>query len=218
MNIGIIGAMDKEIKNFIEMYDLKKVEEDIYIGVYNTNKIVLVKSGIGKVNAAIMTQYIIDKYSIDYIINSGCAGSLTDKVNIMDIIIASNVGYHDFTPIRIMEESTPDNGNIKTDKKLFDLTIDSVNELNYNYVVGSITSGDMFVTSSEMRDSIYSRTNALAVDMESGSIGHTCRKNNIPFIIIRTISDFADGVEEREEEAADKSSLLVEQIIKKLNN
>jgi len=89
-------------------------------------------------------------------------------------------------------------------------------ENNIKYHIGGIASGDCFVTSSEMRDDIYSRTNSLAVDMESASIGHISKKNNVPFIIIRSISDFADGVEEKEEQAANISAIITKDFIDKM--
>lgn len=215
MTIGIIAAMDKEIKKYQEIFDLTKTNNqlDIYEGVYENKKIILCLSGIGKVNAAITTQYLIDTYHPNYIINSGCAGSLIKSVKVLDTILVDYACYHDFTPIRIMKSCTPDNGKIKTDQELLNKAKTILEEKEVIYHIGGITSGDCFVTSSEMRDDIYSRTNALAVDMESASIGHTAKKNNIPFLIIRSISDFADGIEEQEEQAANISALLVKEII-----
>lgn len=218
MKIGIIGAFDEEIEKFIEMFDL--IEEDnknIYLGNYNNKELVIAKSGIGKVNSGSMTQYIIDKYEVDYIINSGCAGSLTEDVKVMDVVISSYVTYHDFKPERIMNYSLPDNGHVLADEKLIEITKNCLDKFDsIKYYVGPICSGDSFVTNSEQRDEIRNSTNALAVDMESGSIGHISRKNDVPFICIRTISDFADGVEDREKEAAYKSSNLVKKIIDNL--
>ncbi len=220
MIIGIIGAFDAEIEKFIEMYDLKKDEsttKDVYIGNYKDKKLVVSRSGIGKVNSAAMTQYIIDKYNISLVINSGCAGSLINKVKIMDVVLSSYVTYHDFTPTRIMEFSMPDNGKVLASTNLIHKSEDALKKLEVdNYFIAPIASGDCFVTDSNMRDDIYKRTGAYAVDMESASIGHICRLNNIPFISLRTISDFSDGAEDFEVIAAYKSSQLVNEIIKSL--
>lgn len=217
MTIGIIAAMDKEIKKYQEMFELEKTNEqlNIYEGNYLGKNIVLCLSGIGKVNAAAITQYLIDQYHPNIIINSGCAGSLTEKVKVLDTIIASFVTYHDFTPIRIMESCVPDNGLIQTSKNIIQDLEFILKEQNIPYHIGGIASGDCFVTSSDMRDDIYSRTQCLAVDMESASIGHIARKNGIPFIIIRSISDFADGATEQEEQAANISALLTQKYIEK---
>ena len=99
------------------------------------------------------------------------------------------------------------------------LAHDAVEELeSYNYHEGPIASGDCFVTDSELRDSIRLSTGCLAVDMESASIGHISKRNNVPFISIRTISDFADGQDDFEDIAAYKSSYLVNHMIEKLNS
>ena len=218
MTIGIIAAMDKEIKKYKEIFDLELVNEtlNIFEGSYNDKKIVLCLSGIGKVNAASTTQYLIDKYEPNIIINSGCAGSLTENVKVLDTIVASYVTYHDFSPVRIMEACVPDNGLVRTNINIINNLERILKENNINYHIGGIASGDCFVTSSEMRDDIYTRTKCLAVDMESASIGHISKKNNVSFIIIRSISDFADGVEEQEEQAANISAIITKNFINEL--
>lgn len=219
MTIGIIGAFDKEIEKIIDIFKLEREENNkriIYKGTFQNKNLIICNSGIGKTNSASITQYIIDKYNVAIIINSGCAGSLKSSVKIMDIIISSYVTYHDFTPTRIMNFSTPDNGKIKANKNLIKLAEKALKETNNKYLVAPITSGDCFVTNNVLRDTIYQNTKAVCVDMESASIGHVARLNNIPFIAIRTISDFSDGIDNFEEEAALKSSEIVSEIIKKI--
>jgi len=221
MVIGIIGAFDPEIDKYIDMYNMQKEDNnrfDIYVGYFNDKKIVMIKSGVGKVNAAIATQYLIDNYKIEYLINSGCAGSISEKVNIMDVVIADVVTYHDFKPIRIMESYVPERGLIKPDPILVNITKDVINNIkNINYHVGVICTGDSFIEAEEMRNQINSLVGlVLAVDMESAAIGHACKINKIPFLIIRTISDNADGVENFEEEASYQSSYIVKEIVEYL--
>lgn len=220
MTIGLIAAMDKEIKKYQELFTLKSLDSKfpIYEGNCQNHRILLCVSGIGKVNAAIITEYLIEHYQIDIIINSGCCGSLTEQGKILDTILASFVTYHDFNPLRIMESCVPNKGRITTDKTLMELAQRILKEQNISYLVGGITSGDCFVTSSKMRDEIFSKTNCIGVDMESTSIGHACSLNKVPFLIIRTISDFADGIEEQEEKAASISALLVKELINNLSN
>lgn len=217
MTIGIICAMEKEMKKYQEMFDFIKIDEDFDIleGHVFNNKILLCLSGIGKVNASITTQYLIDHYHPDYIINSGCSGSLIENVKVLDTILVEFACYHDFSPIRIMESCVPDNGKIKVDSRLFAIAKDVLEKEKISYHIGGITSGDCFVTSNTMRDDIYHRTNCLTVDMESASIAHTARKNQVPFLILRSISDFADGVEEQEEQAANIAAIVVKEIISK---
>lgn len=218
MKIAIIGAMEKEVIEYRNIYDMKLInqEKKLYIGSNNQNEIYLVESGIGKVNAASTTQYMIDKHDIDIVISSGCAGSLTSRVKVFDTIISDYVAYHDFYPKRIMEISTPNNGMIKADDKLIKMAKEVLENRNAPYHIGNIASGDCFVTDSNVRDSIYNETEALAVDMESASIGHICAANKVPFISLRVISDFADGVEEEEEKAARIASQTIVDLINNL--
>lgn len=220
MIIGIIGAFAEETEKLIELFKLKKddsTSREIYIGYHNDKKLVVCNSGIGKVNSAAMTQFIIDHYQVSLIINSGCAGSLLSKVKIMDVILSNYVTYHDFNPTRIMEFSTPENGKITASSTLITKAEEALKKSDIeNYYIAPITSGDCFVTDAKMRDDIYKRTGAYAVDMESASIGHICKLNSIPFLSLRTISDFSDGVENFEVIAAYKSSHLVKEIIEML--
>ena len=94
--------------------------------------------------------------------------------------------------------------------------VDALKKENVNYYVSPITSGDCFVTDSKVRDEIYNRTKATIVDMESASIGHISRKNNVPFVCIRTVSDFADGNDDFEKEAGERSTEIVKKIIENL--
>ena len=174
MVIGIIGAFDEEVEKFIEVFKLKKEQDviwDIYLGEYQEKKLVVCRSGIGKVNSGAMTQYLIDYFHVDLIINSGCAGSLLSKVKIMDVILSNYVTYHDFQPTRIMEYSVPEQGKVSASTKLIHI---------------------------------------------ADSIGHICKLNHIPFLSVRTISDFSDGEEDFEVIAAYKSSQLVKIMIEAL--
>lgn len=215
MKVAIIGAMDKEIERYLELYDVELVNENRKI--YISGNIVIASSGIGKVNSAMMTGHLIDKYDVDVIISSGCAGSLTDDLNVLDVVIPPYVTYHDFFPERVMRYSTPDEGKIKVDEKLIKVFKETINEMaNVHYVETPICSGDCYVTDNAMAKSIIERTGATVVDMESASIAHVSRKNNISFITIRTISDFADGNDELEKQAADISSEIIFKCIEKL--
>lgn len=219
MKIAIIGAFDEEIEKLVNIYSLKKENnKNIYIGKFNNTKLVVANSGIGKVNASMTTQYIIDKYNPNYIINSGCAGSLDKKFKIMDIIVSSYVTYHDFLPFRIMELQVPDKGKIKASEKLINVAKNSLDKLGINnYYIDIIATGDCFVTDEIMRNKIKKLTEAAAVDMESACIGHVAKVNNIEFISIKTLSDFSDGNDDFETEAAYKSSLIVKEMIELLS-
>ena len=215
MKIAIICAMDKEIEKYLELYNPKLVDEQRKI--YVETNVVIAESGIGKVNSAMMTQHLIDKYNVDVIISSGCAGSLTNDLNVLDVIIPSYVTYHDFLPERVMRYSVPDEGNLQVDKQLRGIFKEIISNMdNVNYVETPICSGDCYVTDAETAKNIVDRTGATVVDMESASIAHVARKNNIPFITIRTISDFADGNDDKEKQAADISSGIIYKCIEKI--
>ncbi len=214
--IGVIGAMQNEIEKLIEKYDLKKdkINKDIYVNTFNDKSIVVAMSGVGKVNSAAMTQYIIDNYEVDAIINSGVAGGINNNIKVMDIIISDYVTYHDFEPISIMESYVPDKGKIKANTILVSLAQKVINDMNItNAHYAPICSGDAFVQDEVLKNNIHLRTGAVCVDMESASIAHTCSMNGIPFISIRTISDMADGGDYFEDIAAYKSSEFVSKLV-----
>lgn len=215
MIIAIIGAMDKEIESLIEMYDACVIDESRKI--YKSKNIIIAGSGIGKVNAAMTTQHLIDKYGVDVVISSGCAGSLSKQLNIFDVIIPKYVTYHDFLPERVMRYSVPDEGKIKVDENLIKIFNEIADEIGgVNVVETAICSGDCYVTDDIKAQEIINRTGAKVVDMESASIAHVCRNNNIPFITIRTISDFADGNDDFERQAAEISGKIISKSIEKL--
>lgn len=128
MVIGVIGAFDEEVEKFMEMFQLKKEDNtiwDVYLGDFNNKHLVVCRSGIGKVNSGAMTQYLIDHYRVDLVINSGCAGSLLSKVKIMDVVLSSYVTYHDFRPTRIMEYSVPELGKVSASTRLIHIAEDA---------------------------------------------------------------------------------------------
>ena len=218
MKIAVIGAMPKEISLLVEYYKAVKMNGnfDLYKAKNQGCEIIISGCGCGKVNAAMNTQYLIDMEKPDIIINTGCAGSLIQQVKVMDTVVSDTITYHDFLPIRVMQGNSPDQGKMKCDEKLTNITIEIIKSLNLPYHIGGVCSGDCFVTNANQRDQIQMETKAICVDMESGSIAHVCRKNNIPFIVIRSISDFSDGVEEKEKEAAERSNQIVIKLIEQL--
>lgn len=212
MKIAIIGAMEKEVQMYLKRYNPNLVDSKRKI--YETDSIIIAESGIGKVNAAMLTQHIIDKYDVDIIISTGCAGSLSNNLNVLDVIIPQYVTYHDFLPERVMRYSVPDEGNIIIDEKLRDAFKKTIEKIgNINYVETPICSGDCYVTDSVTAKQIIERTGSNVVDMESAAIAHVAKKNDIPFITIRTISDFADGNDELEEAAANNSYNIIHKYV-----
>ena len=194
MNIGLIFAMKEELEatinkmNFIKKHCI--FELNIFECELNNKKCFLIESGIGKVNAARATQVIIDKMEIDYIINVGVAGSVSKDVKKCDIVIAKDLVQHDYDLTSFNREKgvIPNVGKyIKCDEKLLHIA-QSVN-INNRKVVGTIASGDIFVSEESMGKKINSKFNALCVEMEGAAIAQVCYLCNKPFIVIRSISD-----------------------------
>ncbi len=218
MKIVIVGAMDKELDNYLNIFSMNKVSSlvDIYTANYLEHIIYVVKCGIGKVNSSYMTQYIIDNFKPDLIINSGCCGALKGEINLLDFVLADSLCYHDFYPQRICDVATFGNNLIMVNKDLLNIARKVVENKNVNLHIGKIASGDNFVTDIKTKEDIYKRTHALAVDMESASIAQVCKVSNIPFLIIRVVSDNCDGIDDFEKEASDLSSLIVKEVIDNL--
>ena len=177
----------------------------------------------GKVNAAIATQILISKFEVTHIILTGVAGALNRELEIGDIVISSEVAYHDVAN-GILTKYHPWMEDIyfRPDVELLKLceNISKSLSLNSKCYIGRIITGEAFITHNE-REILIEKFNPLCVDMESASVAHTCYVNNIPFIVIRAMSDIADeNGSEAFESNIDKVALdsikLVEELIKKL--
>lgn len=223
--IGIIGAMEEEIQSIKPNIDIISTKNivglDFYMGKMGKNNVVLVRSGIGKVNAAICTQVLIDLYAVDYIINVGVAGGINKELKIGDIVIASNVMHHDIDTtffgdeigtIPRMEESC-----FKSDEELIEIATKACETENLSQVyIGRIVSGDQFICDIDKKNKIDLHFKPYCVDMESAAIGHTSYLNKIPFIVIRSISDGSDENNEYEnffKQSAIKASAIVQKMV-----
>ena len=205
--IAIIGAMDCEIETFksllMDIEEIDYCDLVIFIGKYNNNKIILAKSGVGKVNAALNTQYIIDNYKPNYIINTGVAGGVGKNLNVGDIVVADKLVHHDFDVTALgyakgyicngIEPQKPT--YFYPDKELVNDFVNVSKTLNKDFGVhiGTIATGDTFVASVEKKDELRCLFDALATEMEGAAIAQTATRNNIPFVVMRAISDLADG-------------------------
>lgn len=218
--IGIIIAMDEElnalkkylkINNERKIYNLSFLESEI-----KDKKCVIVKCGIGKVNAARTTQILIDNYKIDYIINIGVAGGLKNT-QIGDIVIASKLVQYDFDITKFNHELgfiTGVGKYINCDEKLINKAI---NIKGHKTSLGIIATGDTFITSIEQSKFIEKEFDALAVEMEGAAIAQICYLCNIPFMIIRSISDNPNNDNQVDfENFLDTSSSKVAEFVNKL--
>jgi len=199
--IGIIGAMGVEINTLADLLEEKHQETisgvEYLSGTIFGKGVVLAVCGIGKVFAAICAQTMILKYNPDVIINTGVAGTLTDKLSIGDIAIADSVVQHDMDTSPLGDPVGLLSGinivKIPADEEIFKKIETCVKTLNANYEIGTIASGDQFLASNDVKIRIVKNFGAIAGEMEGGSIGHVCYVNKKPFCVIRAISDCADG-------------------------
>lgn len=226
MKIGVITAMEEELEVLLkELTDVEKEvvsRNTIYKGRMGNKEVVASVCGIGKVNAAISTQTLIREYGIDSVVHVGVAGSLKEDIGIGNIVIADNVVQYDVDATifgdRLGQVPRLDTFDFKCDKNLVDLA-KSVSEENVENktFVGRIVTGDQFLTSKEKVDSLVKEFDALAADMESASIAQTCYLNDIPFVVIRTISDNGDDTSHTDyENYKDKAIENYLNLIKKL--
>ena len=201
MTIGVIGAMQMEIDNLKESLQDPKTEEysgvEFVCGKLEGKNIVAAKCGVGKVFAAICAQTMILKYDVDMIVNIGVAGTLTKDLNVLDVALASNVLQHDIDTSPLGDPVGLISGInmilLPTDAHMNDVMAQCLKDKGINYRKGSIATGDQFIATDEQRDFIREHFEAIAAEMEGGSIGQVCYVNEVPFTILRSISDGAGG-------------------------
>lgn len=196
--IGIIGAMNVETELILEKAEV--IEKIKYAGIsyhvckYKDLDLIVSTCGIGKVNAASCTQVMIDKFAPDAIINTGVAGGMHSDVKVCDVVISNEVTYYDVrkeqmkTCFPYKESFIPCN----TLKTAIITAVEKLEASEIDYHVGKIASGDSFVTEKAQKDKIIKDYEPLCVDMESCPIAHIADINEVPFVIIRSISDNAD--------------------------
>ncbi|MEF9919760.1 MAG: 5'-methylthioadenosine/adenosylhomocysteine nucleosidase [Erysipelotrichaceae bacterium] len=193
--IGIIAAMQIECDELLKlMQDIKKTEIhelNFYEGTLNKKQVVLMLSGVGKVNATMSTTILLDRYDISQIINIGTAGGLSVEQEVLDLVISDQVVQYDY-------DTTPIDGEAGRGK-IFSIDQNLLNKVKNvlsveacNLFVGGIASGDAFVSENAKIDEIlYYFPNVICAEMEAGAIGQVCNHFKIPFIVIRSLSDIA---------------------------
>jgi adenosylhomocysteine nucleosidase len=199
--IGIIGAMDAEIEEYLKHLSGKKEITwqifKFYLGKINGRNVVIVKSGVGKVFAAMICQKLIDEFNVGKIIFSGVAGALNEKLNILDIVVAKDLISHDMdaTAMGFKRGEIPYSG-----LRFFDCS----NELkkialgakidDNKIIEGRILTGDQFFSNKDRKKNKYltKELEGDAIEMEGAAVAQVCTVNNIPFLVIRSISDRAN--------------------------
>ena len=226
--IGIIGAMDLEVAHLKSEMQISRIVDkagmEFYTGTLKGVDVVIVRSGIGKVNAGLCAQILADVFQVTHIINTGVAGSLNAKLDIGDILISRDALYHD-VDVRIFGYQlgeVPQMGcrEFKADKAMIEAAVSSCKEVNpdIHVEVGRILSGDQFISDKAKKETLIADFQGDCTEMEGAAIAHSAYLNKIPFVIIRAISDKADDSAEMdyptfEREAAKHSAKLVEHMI-----
>ena len=197
MRIGVIGAMQIEVDNLkASMSDISTKEYSgvTYVcGTIGDKEVVAAVCGIGKVFAAICAEAMILEFHVDYVINIGVGGTLCKELGVMDVAVADKVVQHDMNttplgdPVGLL--SGINEVYLPTDEKMCRLLGSCLAEKGIHYHVGTIATGDLFVSTPEQKTKIHERFDAIACEMEGGSIGHVCYVNKVPFAILRSISD-----------------------------
>lgn len=230
--IGIIGAMEIEVetlKSHMQITNtIEKASMTFLEGVLNHVSVVIVRSGIGKVNAGMCVQILSDIFHVTHVINTGVAGSLNAAIDIGDIVVSTDALYHDVdaTGFGYPLGEVPQLGTLSftADSQMAEQAKASCQIVNPDIKVfeGRIVSGDQFVSSPAVKDSILAHfPGSLCTEMEGAAIAHAAWLNHIPFVIIRAISDKADDSAHMdypafEKAAAEHSAKLVEHMIQQL--
>lgn len=191
--IGIIAAMDVEMEALVNLLSNHETSViaglEYHKGVLNETDVVICKCGVGKVNAAMHTQALIDRFSPSAIIQTGLAGSLQEKVQQLDLVIGSELVYHDMQDF-VIKNFDPLEEVYYSDKALLEKVIEVAGTESVH--VGRIATGDLFVASKDTKTEILNKTGALCAEMEGCAVAHTAFLNEVPFVVIRSISDTAD--------------------------
>ena len=200
--LGIIGAMDAEVAKLKELMTevdvIKTASMEFYKGKLNGRKAVVVRAGIGKVNAACCTQVMIDRFPVSCVINTGIAGSLRAEIDIGDIVLATDAVEHDMD-VAIFGYAPGQVPGLKVDAFLADAKLrqtakESCEQVNPDIHVyeGRVVTGDQFISSKEKKEWLLTTFDGYCTEMEGAAIAHAAYLNEVPFLIVRAISDKAD--------------------------
>lgn len=199
--IGLIGAMDEEIKLLLEsmenQQDTVKAGVHFYSGTVFGKAVILCKSGVGKVNAAMTTQILLDTFGVTAVLFTGVAGAIHPDLNIGDIVISSECVQHDMdvTALGYPRGVIPyqEVSAFPADRKLIGFAEAACQDLKQNSVTGIVLSGDQFIASTATVEELRQQLNGACAEMEGAAVAQVCYMNGVPFVIIRSMSDKADG-------------------------
>ena len=214
--IGIIGAMEVEVQELKEQMQVerlvKKAGMEFCEGILEGQRVVVVRSGVGKVNAA--AQILVDVFNVKAVINTGIAGSLKAEINIGDLVISSDLVHHDMDAVSFgyPKGQIPqmDVFSFGADQELAELAEKVCKEVNPEIQVfhGRVVSGDQFVADKETKEKISTLFAGYCTEMEGAAIAQTAYLNQVPFVVLRAISDKADDSASMDYPAFEKQAVL----------
>ena len=201
VDIGIIGAMDDEVRELISRLENRVSEKvsgiEFNVGELYGKRVVVAKCGVGKVFAAICAEAMIIKYAPALVVNTGVGGALEKSLRPLDIVFADKLVQHDMDTSPIGDPVGLISGinrvYFETDNRALDVLTAAAEELKIKYSVGTVATGDKFIAEKADKERISTLFGASACEMEGGSIAHTAFVNETPFMVVRAISDSADG-------------------------
>ena len=234
--VGIIGAMDVEVKTLKSVLLPLPGESSVrttvaggcefYEGLLDGVAVVVVKSGVGKVNAALCAQRLAIQFGVSHVINTGIAGAMASGLKVLDFVASTDALYHDMDATgfgyKVSEVPQMKCSDFPADPKMLDaatVAFASLKEAKgHELIAGRIATGDQFISDKEIKKHIRETCNPACVEMEGAAIAHACYLNSIPFVIIRCMSDMADDMQENsytfnESTAAELSAALVRSMI-----
>ncbi len=200
--IGIIGAMDEEVAALKEKMQIdgvfQRASMEFYKGTLQGKPVVVVRSGIGKVNAGLCTQILIDLFDVKKVINTGIAGSLDARIDIGDIVISTEAVQHDMDATQfgypLGQIPRMETFGFPADERMVQTAKEACEKVNPEVKVftGRVVTGDQFIASREAKERIKESFGGLCTEMEGAAIAQAAWLNKVPFVIIRAISDKAD--------------------------
>ena len=230
MKIGIIGAMPEEIAKYLPHLEGKQEKKwkifTFYTGKFHGHDAVIVMSGVGKVFSAMICQYLLDTYHVDTVIFTGVGGSLNKTLEIGDVVVSVDSVHHDFDaqPLGFKrgQISYTDYRYFKAEDKLLQLALQT-KIAGHKIIKGRIVTGDQFFTQADKQSHAYltEELQGDCIEMEGASVAQVCTVNEVPHVIIRTVSDKADGTAVSDYNSfkhivAENSFLVCETIVKNL--
>lgn len=229
MKIGIMGAMEEEIKpflNFFKEYEIEEYANNKYYKInYEGKEIVLAYSKIGKVFSALTATILIEHFKCEKILFTGVAGAINENLGIGDLVISTKLCQHDIDITAFGHKPGYLPGieeiYVETNQELVDLAEKSICELGFKYSAGCIATGDQFIAKEERKNFIKKEFEADAIEMEGASVALVCRELGIPCLVLRSISDTADmeanfDFQKFVNESAEKSAKVIEKLLEKI--